>query len=262
MVEESGFQVGRDAPLFYEAHVARFMAPFVAALVAGAVRPRDAVLDVACGTGFAARAAAAIAGAGARVDGVDLNAAMIAVARTVPDDSGAAMTWSEASALDLPFPEDVFDAVICQQGLQFFPDQVAALREMARVARPGGRIAVTVWCPAPESPFLDHEAAMLARFARGPQAGFSTTEALLSAWFEDAGIQASIERLTVDVDLPAVLDYVPQHLRALPWSAGFLALPTEVQVAGLTQLEAELAQFRTADGIRVPFSSHLAVATA
>ena len=71
MAEESGFQVGRDAPFFYEAQVGRFMAPFVDALVAAVVRFGDAVLDIACGTGFATRAAATAAGPGARVDGVD-----------------------------------------------------------------------------------------------------------------------------------------------------------------------------------------------
>lgn len=58
-----------------------------------------------------------------------------------------------------------------------------------------------------------------------------------------------------------MLDYVPEHLKALPWSAGFFALSPEAQAAGLAELEAELADFRKGDGLRVPFSSYLAVAT-
>ena len=63
--------------------------PFVELLVERTVAPGRSVLDVACGTGFATRAAALVAGRGARVDGADLNAAMVAQARTQPDDSGA-----------------------------------------------------------------------------------------------------------------------------------------------------------------------------
>lgn len=74
----------------------------------------------------------------------DLNPAMVAQARTVPEDSGAKLSWCEASALDLPFGDGEFDTVICQQGLQFFPDPSAGVREMARVGRAGGRIGVTV----------------------------------------------------------------------------------------------------------------------
>jgi ubiquinone/menaquinone biosynthesis C-methylase UbiE len=63
MSDKSGFQVDDNAPRYYESHVERFMAPFVRALVASAVKPGDVVLDVACGTGFAARAASAATGA-------------------------------------------------------------------------------------------------------------------------------------------------------------------------------------------------------
>ena len=68
MPDESGFQIGRDAPVFYETHVSRFMAPFVEALVTRTVSAGSSVLDVACGTGFATRAAAAVAGPGARIE--------------------------------------------------------------------------------------------------------------------------------------------------------------------------------------------------
>jgi ubiquinone/menaquinone biosynthesis C-methylase UbiE len=258
---ESGFQVGRDAPLFYEAHVGRFMAPFVEALVDSTVRPGDAVLDVACGTGFATRAAAAVAGPGARVEGADLNPAMVAQARTVPDSSGADLQWRQASGLDLPFGEGEFDAVICQQGLQFFPDPAAGVREMARVARAGGRIGLTVWSLSEGSPFLDRETAMVASYGSGAQAEYSTTESQLRNWFTDGGVdEVVVELVEVEVDLPPVMIYVPEHLKALPWSAGFFALADADQQAALSELDDQLAEYRTDDGLRIPFSSYVATA--
>jgi ubiquinone/menaquinone biosynthesis C-methylase UbiE len=79
----------------------------------------EAVLDVACGTGVVARFAAKTAG---HVTGLDLNDGMLSVARSVPSE-GTPVDWIEGSALDLPFPPDNFDVVLCQLGLQFFPDQ-------------------------------------------------------------------------------------------------------------------------------------------
>lgn len=258
MAGDSGFQVGRDAPRFYESQTARFMAPFVTALVEACVRPGDTVLDVACGTGFAARAAA---DAGARVTAVDVNPAMIAHAETAtPPSTG--IEWREASALALPDDDATYDAVICQQGLQFFPDRPTGLREMARVLRPGGRLGATVWAPATEGSFLHLEAEMLVRHGCVPPPPFSASEAELREWYAGAGLgEVSIRLLAVDVDLPPVATYVPRHLRALPWSAGFLALPDAVQQCAIDELAALLAAAATSDGIRVPFRSYLATAT-
>lgn len=262
MPEESGFQVGRDAPLFYETQVRRFMEPFVDALVSATVTAGDAVLDVACGTGFATRAAASVVGAGGRVEGADLNPAMINQAQTVPNTSEATLSWSEASALDLPFANDEFDAAISQQGLQFFPDPAAGLREMVRVVRAGGRIGVTVWSPSEQTPFLHRETEMLARHGGGEQAGFSATETELRSWFASAGLgSVAVERLEVEVDLPPVLSYVPEHLKALPWSARFFELSAEEQRSALDELDRALGEYQTLEGMRVPFSSFVATAT-
>lgn len=262
MSDESGFQIGRDAPLFYETHVSRFMAPFVEALVTATVASGQSVLDVACGTGFATRAAATAAGVGARVEGSDLNPSMLDQARSVPDDSGADLRWCQASALELPYDDGVFDTVICQQGLQFFPDPATGVKEMARVTRDGGRLGVTVWSAAERSPFLHRETQMLARHGGEAQAEFSATEQQLQEWFGDEDVgDVSVELITVDVDLPPVLTYVPKHLRALPWSASFFRLPAQQQTTALDELDDHLADYRTDEGIRVPFSSYLVTAT-
>lgn len=104
----------------------------------------EQVLDVACGTGVVARNVAPKVGSTGSVVALDINPAMLAVARSTPASSGASITWQEGSALALPFPDETFDLVLCQQGLQFFPDRVVALKEMRRVLRPQGRVVLSV----------------------------------------------------------------------------------------------------------------------
>lgn len=106
--------------------------------------PGDRVLDVACGTGIVARRARARLGAGGTVVGVDVNAGMLAVARRVAPD----IEWREGDATALPLePEERFDVVTCQQGLQFVPDRPAAVRQLCRALAPAGRVALSTWRP-------------------------------------------------------------------------------------------------------------------
>jgi ubiquinone/menaquinone biosynthesis C-methylase UbiE len=113
--------------------------PVVAA--AAGIRPGERVLDVACGTGALTLAAAALASPRGSVVGLDLNPAMLAVARGKSTD----VEWREAPAEALPFADAAFDAVVSQFGMMFFADRIAALAEMWRVLRPGGRLAVAVF---------------------------------------------------------------------------------------------------------------------
>jgi SAM-dependent methyltransferase len=96
------------------------------------------VLDVACGPGFVAAAALA---RGARASGVDLSSAMVALATRT--HAGLEVRQGDAEAL--PFPDAVFDAVVCNFGLGHFPRPEVAVREMARVLASGGRLAVSWW---------------------------------------------------------------------------------------------------------------------
>src|SRR5690606_24314823 len=106
-----------------------------------AVAPGQSVLDVGCGTGVLARAADEAVGPGGRVEGLDVNPDMLAVARAQAPD----LHWTQAAAEDLPLATASQDRVLSQFALMFFTDQAMAVDEMARVLRPGGRICVATW---------------------------------------------------------------------------------------------------------------------
>jgi ubiquinone/menaquinone biosynthesis C-methylase UbiE len=117
------------------------------------LRPGEAVLDVACGPGSVTRLAAERLGPTGRVLGCDFSAAMLALARGKAMPSQAApVEYAEAPADGLPVADESFNVAVCQQGLQFFPDRSAALDELYRVLRPGGRLGIAVWSAIDDSP--------------------------------------------------------------------------------------------------------------
>jgi SAM-dependent methyltransferase len=126
--------------------------------------------DLACGTGVAARIAAQRVGPGGEIVGFDLNAPMLSVARSLDPVPGARIRWRWGNAEDLPFLDLSFDAVLCHQGFQFFPDRAKAALEIARVLRPGGRLALSVWCGPDRNP-LAH--ALIAALESGGRPAFS-----------------------------------------------------------------------------------------
>lgn len=117
-------------------------------------QPDERVLDLACGTGIVARMIAQQLNGRVHVVGLDLNPAMVEVARSVATEEGVTIEWHVGSADTLPFPDASFDLVVIQQGLQFFPDTARALQEVARVLVPVGRIVSSTWTGIENHPFF------------------------------------------------------------------------------------------------------------
>jgi len=198
-----------NVPENYERYlVPSIFGPFAADLIdIAALQENERVLDIACGTGIVARTAARCVGRRGTVVGLDISAPMLEAARSAAAREGVSVEWREGSAVKLPFPDGAFDLVLCQQGLQFFPDRPVALREMRRVLAPGGRLALSVWRSIEHSPGFCVLAVALTRrvslqagalMTSGPF-GLSNTEELralvASANFADITIRPAVKVL-------------------------------------------------------------------
>jgi SAM-dependent methyltransferase len=130
--------------------------------IAGIARGQR-VLDVACGTGVAARTAADRVGSTGSLVGLDLNPAMLEVAARTRSD----IEWRQGDASDLPFPDQEFDAVLCQSAVFFFPDVDLAFSEMARVVRRGGSVAIQTYAALDDQPGFKDFDGVVRRIAPG-----------------------------------------------------------------------------------------------
>ncbi len=261
-------QVGESAAEAYERRLVPAMfAPWVAKLVdLAGVRPGDRILDVACGTGVVTRLAASRTAGAGRVVGLDINPAMLAVARTLLPVAGAPVRWLKASAPEIPLPDAAFDVVLCQQGLQQFPDQPAALTEMRRVLVPGGRLAISVWSQIEDSPGMlalvraleQHVGVEAADNRRAPFALGDAAQLhglLAGAGFRDIEIRTLVE--TARFSSPESL--VEAQLTATPLST-LRALSQETRQAVARDVEGALEAYLYGDELAVPMATHVALA--
>ena len=216
---------------------------------AAQVAPGQRVLDVACGTGASTVAAAGRVAPGGAVIGLDANHEMLAVARRKTAD----IEWRDGRAESLPFAAESFDAVISQFGLMFFDDRAAALREMWRVLRPGGHLAVAVCDALDRSPGYAALAALLQRLFGPPVADAFRApfvlgdEATLLALCDQAGIvDAKVGRREGTVRFASIDDLVSTE-RACVWTLGGLLSDAQFEQL-LTAAQRELLPFTEADG--------------
>ncbi len=261
------FQLSDDAALLYERQkVPGMFKPLANAVLARVpVASDERIVDLACGTGIVARLAAAGLGPGARITGADLNPGMIRAARALTAAEGERFHWHEADVSHLPFPDGAFSLAFCQQGLQFFPDKPAALREIARVLAPAGRLALTVWSEIP--PLFEAIAAALARHfdadlaARGLAPFAFRDETVIAGLILDAGFaECAAERLAVERSFAASTESLRDEIIGNPVGADFAAGSAARQEAVLGDVLAVLAPYRRGDIFDIPQPSHLFLA--
>ena len=116
-------------------------------------RPLSGILEIAAGTGVVTRALASGLPGGVSIVASDLNRAMLDHASAL--GTTRAVEWRQADAMQLPFPDAAFDAVVCQFGVMFFPDKSRAFAEARRVLKPGGMFLFNVWDRIAENEFAD-----------------------------------------------------------------------------------------------------------
>jgi ubiquinone/menaquinone biosynthesis C-methylase UbiE len=227
----------------------------------------DSLLDIACGTGIVARVGREELGAAARIVGIDAAAPMLAIARSVD----ATIDWRQGSAASLPVQEgERFSLLACHQGLQFFPDKPAAVREMRRVIAPGGRIAVACWLPLSELPAA-RELNDIAERHVGPisdsRHSFGDPDALEGLLVDGGFKDARIETMSHDVRLGDGALYARLNAMAvIGMTAKGKAMneSERAELAGRIAADSQelIARFTRNGAFLLPLTSNIAIARA
>lgn len=256
------FRLSVDAAEAYEAtFVPLLFADWVPHLLdAAGVAAGQRILDVACGTGVVAREAADRLGEKGTVVGLDLNEAMLAVARRLRPD----LEWRQGDVAALPFRDGSFDVVLCQAGLMFFPDAGQALREMARVVRDEGVVAVQVWDRLEAQPAYQRFADVAARHA-GPEA-----LDLVGAYFvcgnvdelrtlvRSSGLDVTaIRTFSTVMRFDSTDEFVTTEVEATPLAE---RLDDDAYRRILEDSRGALSSFGAEDGVAIPVSGHVVTA--
>lgn len=139
----------------YSATIRMMFAPLTEALIEQAgIHEGQSVLDVAGGAGEPSLTIAEVVGSTGSVTCTDAVADMVEAAQTEAGRRGVDnIQFQVCSADSLPFPDNSFDTVVSRLGFMFFPDSLAAMRELLRVAKPGGSMAFAVWHKSDVNPF-------------------------------------------------------------------------------------------------------------
>lgn len=248
--------------------------PWASVLVdRAAPRAGERVLDLACGTGIVTRRVAPAVGPAGSVVGVDASPDMLVVARRLPVPGDVPVQWRQGDATALDLPDGAFDLLLCQQGLQFFPDRPAAAREMRRVLSAEGRAVVSVWQGVHRHPLLAASSAAVAHHLGVPITDVDTPFSFgdadeLRRLLEDAGFhRVEVTAETLEARFPSAEEFV-----AMTTVAAAAVLPAYAHVvsdpaarAALIRVSTEatrdlIERHRDGEGLIVPWAAHVATA--
>jgi ubiquinone/menaquinone biosynthesis C-methylase UbiE len=260
---------GNASDRYQQYLVPAVFAPWAADLIARVdLRPNDHILDVACGTGVVARLAAARLNGNGGVTALDFSPEMLAVARALPPVPGPAIDWREGDAMALPFQPNTFHRILCQQGLQFFPDRSKALTEMYRVLVPDGRAAVSVFCGLEKNPYPAALASAIARHL-----GVDSAEPLRAPFaFENrddlgsllarAGFRgAKIDDVELEMHVSPLRDFIIGHLSVFGFFSALMAKDSGERRMLIDEVLRSLKPYTTGTELRVPWRAVVGIGT-
>jgi ubiquinone/menaquinone biosynthesis C-methylase UbiE len=226
----------------------------------------DRVLDVASGTGIVSRLAMDRVGATGKVVGLDINPGMLAVADSATP-AGASIEWRQGNAEDMHFPDEAFDLVLCQQGLQFFPNKEIALREMNRVLARGGRMALSVWRDIKHIPGYLALADALARHVGPEAAGFLHMTGSVADELEDLVKETDFQDLAVrsvsrklHFSSPEAFVWEIIQCTPLAWMAAVNQANESTRANVINEVSARLEPYVDEDGLSFPIEARVATA--
>jgi ubiquinone/menaquinone biosynthesis C-methylase UbiE len=248
--------VGNGPKIYEEVMVPLWFGRWADALVdALAIRKSERVLDIACGTGVTTRIAKEKVGPGGRVDGLDINAPMLAKAEELAD--GLEIGWLESDVCENGLQSGTYDVILSQHGYHYFPDKSGALLEFHRLLARGGRMGFSVWdghspytqaiCAAVER-HISPEIAAKQRSQRQTPSAADLSGQATQGGFSDV----VVHRQELLIDVPHPSEFVPLHLASMPIASAFLTLSQTGQAALIDDVVTALKDYLHEDRLIYP----------
>ncbi len=262
------WHLGGSAPEIYAGQlVPAIFGPWAPVLVERArLESGQTVLDLACGTGVVARLARSAVGESGQVTGADLNSGMLATAEATAERDGIVdILWEEADATAMPFESDSFDIVLCQLGLQYFPDKNAALGEVRRVLKDDGRAVFLVWRSIDHSPGFDALANALGTHV-SPEAAavmhapfvFGDQTAQLRGLFTETGYrEVRIDSEVRMVRFGSTEDFIRYQVGGSPLAGHLSEADDDVWSKLVVAVEGPMSRFSNDEGVAWPIQGHI-----
>jgi ubiquinone/menaquinone biosynthesis C-methylase UbiE len=266
MEEIERFRITGNAADRYERHLVPTLFEPWAEDITGraALQAGERVLNIACGTGVVARRAALQVGDSGRVTGIDLNEGMLDMARRQADKMAVKVEWRQGDAGALPFGDSRFDVVLCQQGLQFFADKSAALREMCRVLLPGGRLVVSVVRSLQHNPLMRLQIEALIQHLDAEAADVQRAVCSLGDADELRRLHADADFQDIDIQLVSLTirhhdatKFIPGLMASLPFSEAIAALDEAQQKALFNDVMEGLGPSLNGRKLAIPHVAHV-----